>query len=52
MQLITPVWPSHSNGGAGHDGSLPVFTLMPLVNFVLKVVDIADCEGRKGGVEM
>ena len=44
--------PTHSNCGAGHDSNFPIFVLMPLVKFVLKMVDKWDCEGKKGRVEI
>ena len=52
MQLIAPVCPIHSNGGAGHDTNFPLFTTIPLVNSASKVFDRCDCEGRKGRVEI
>ena len=52
MQLTQLVCPVHSNGGAGHDRNFPLFISMPLVNWLQKVVDKCDCEGRKGRVEI
>ena len=52
MQLTQLVCPIHSNGGAGHDSNFPLFTSMPLVNWVQKMVDKSDCEGKKGRVEI
>jgi len=52
MQVIAPVCPVHSNGGAGHDDNLPPTILMALVNLVLKVFDKVECKGRKGGAEI
>ena len=51
MQVIAPACPIHDNGGAGHDDNLPLTTLIPLVNLVLKVFDKVERKGRKGWVE-
>jgi len=51
MQVMAPVCPIHDNGGAGHDNSPPLITLMPLVNLVLKVSDKVERTGKKGRVE-
>ena len=42
MQMMALVCLTHSNGGAGHDEILPLCSLMPLVTFVLKVIDKGD----------
>ena len=52
MHLTALMCPVHTNGGAGHDNSLPLCTLIDLVNHVLKTVDRGDCKGRKGLVEI
>jgi len=52
VQLALSVCPIHSQGGAGHDHNFLVFTSMPLVNCVQKMVDKCDCEGRKDHVEI
>jgi len=52
MQVIVPVCPIHSNGGAGHDDNPPLTILMALVNFVLKMFDKVERKGRKGRVEI
>ena len=50
--VIASECPVHCNGGAGHDNSFPLCTLMDLVNHLLNVIDKGDCEGRKGPVEI
>jgi len=51
MHKMLPVCPTHDDGGAGHDDSLPLTTLMALVNLVLKVFDKVERKGKKGRVE-
>ena len=43
----------HSNSGDGHDNSLPPWTVILLLNDVLKIVfDKSDSEGKNGPVEI
>ena len=49
--LTIPECPIHRDGGAGHDNSLPLCTLISLENRLLNVIDKGDCDGRKGPVE-
>ena len=52
MDVMNPVCPIHSNGGAGHNNSFPLCILMTLLNVEPKIVDRGDGEGRKGPVEI
>ena len=53
MQVTGAVCPTHSSGIDGHDNSLPLCTLIPLINNVRNTVaDKYDPEGRNGPAEI
>src|SRR5258708_26761557 len=52
MQMMAPLCPIHSNGGAGHDNKFPLRIFIPLVNPALKVRDKPESDGRNGPVEI
>ena len=51
MHVMPPVCPIHSHVDGGQDDNFPPTILMGLINFVLKVFDKVEREGKKGRVD-